>query len=83
MEGLINGFLNISRLESNKIYLDKERFDPDMLISESITEFKLVAKDFNIDFQQSCVVSVLTDRYKISSALSTLLNNAMKYSLGV
>ncbi len=80
MEGLINGFLNISRLESNKIYLDKERFDLDVLISESLAEFKLVAKDFNIDFQQSCVVSVLADRYKISSVLSNLLNNAMKYS---
>lgn len=38
MTTMINGFLNISRLESGKIHIDKEEFDMETLIAETIEE---------------------------------------------
>jgi len=80
MESLINGFLDIARLESNKIYLDRGIFRLDTLISETIEESLLTSRGFEINFRTVCEVTVLADRNKISSVLSNLLNNAIKYS---
>jgi two-component system sensor histidine kinase VicK len=79
METLINGFLNIARLESNKIYLDRESFRLDLLISEIIEEFSLTASGFDIRFRTE-EITVSADRNKIGSVISNLLNNAVKYS---
>jgi K+-sensing histidine kinase KdpD len=35
MAAMINGFLNVSRLESGKINIDKQRFDMAELVKES------------------------------------------------
>lgn len=80
MESLINGFLNISRLESGRIYLDNELFDLDLLIEEIIADNVVMAQGFEFNFRSKSNVSIRADRYKIGSVLTNLLGNAVKYS---
>jgi len=80
MTGLINGFLDISRLESGKIHLDKSHFNLDELILENIEETSLLNTSHHIIFNACPQVSVVADRDKISSVISNIIGNAVKYS---
>ncbi|MEO6522766.1 MAG: PAS domain S-box protein [Mucilaginibacter sp.] len=80
MTDMINGFLNVSRLESGKIVIDKQNFQLDALVSEVIDEIKLSVNSHHIHFDNCPPIYVIADRDKISSVISNLLGNAIKYS---
>lgn len=80
MTNLINGFLNVTLLESGKIQLNTERFDLVPLISEMIEDINLQKKVGNIHFKLSVPAFVEADRDKIGQVISNLLSNAIKYS---
>jgi len=80
MASMINGFLNISRLESGKMQIDKESFDLCQLVNETVDEMKLTATTHSITFNICDPVIIDADRDKISSVISNLLSNAVKYS---
>jgi|GEM_PF-873877 len=80
MSGMINGFLNISRLETGKIAIEKENFNIDQLVEEVISEVKLTITSHNIELVPCAPVVVYADRDKITSVISNLVNNAVKYS---
>lgn len=80
MTGLINGFLDISRLESGKLQIEKKDFDIEALIIELIEETRFTAPDHSINFTASGSKLIYADRDKIGSVISNLLNNATKYS---
>lgn len=80
MTSLINSFLNISRLESGKLLIEKKPFRMDDLISESVDEIRLIAADHILRIVHSDRVEVLADRDKIGSVILNLLSNAVKYS---
>ncbi|WP_237487928.1 ATP-binding protein [Hufsiella arboris] len=79
MSGLINGFLNISRLESGKIHLDLSEFRLDELIREIVDEVGLTAggQEFEINCEE---ITVSADHDKIGTVLTNLLSNAVKYA---
>jgi PAS domain S-box-containing protein len=80
MSAMINGFLNVSRLESGKIHLDKHEFDMEQLISEVIDEIIITVTTHEIGFTPCQPAMVNADRNKISSVISNLVSNAVKYS---
>ncbi|MGY3211508.1 PAS domain S-box protein [Mucilaginibacter sp. HD30] len=80
MSTMINGFLNISRLESGKIQINKQPFIIGDLIVEVIGEINLTGPAHIIELQKCDKVVLLADREKISSVLVNLLSNAVKYS---
>ncbi|MDB5144550.1 MAG: sensor protein [Mucilaginibacter sp.] len=80
MSTMINGFLNISRLESGKILIDKRPFIIGDLIREVIGEINLTGLTHIIELQSCDKVVLNADREKISSVLANLLSNAVKYS---
>ncbi|MBE9586670.1 PAS domain S-box protein [Mucilaginibacter sp. JRF] len=80
MSNMINGFLNISRLESGKIFIEKSAFDLDQLIKEVIEDSTLTSASHNVKYNGSRKIDVFADRDKISSVISNLLSNAIKYS---
>ncbi|QJD95861.1 PAS domain S-box protein [Mucilaginibacter robiniae] len=80
MTALINGFLNVSRLESGKIQVNKQTFLMDELVKEMTEEAALIQSTHKIVFLPCNPVSVLADRDKIGSVISNLLSNAIKYS---
>ncbi|MCQ6956427.1 PAS domain S-box protein [Mucilaginibacter aquariorum] len=80
MTTMINSFLNISRLESGKLLIEKGPFGLDKLIAEVIEEMKLTVTSHAINLHTCEKVNILADRDKISSVISNLLSNAVKYS---
>jgi PAS domain S-box-containing protein len=80
MSSLINGFLNISRLESGKLDIVAQPFDLVPLIHEQLDEIRLTVTSHNFRFEASQNVPVFADREKIASVLSNLMSNAVKYS---
>jgi PAS domain S-box-containing protein len=80
MTTMINGFLNISRLESGKIQIDKQLFNLEALIHEVADEMKVTASTHTINTDECDSVEVNADQDKIQSVISNLISNAEKYS---
>ena len=80
MSKMINGFLNISRLESGKLLIEKQSFALEDLLYELIEESILIANSHEVRFEQCNPVQIYADRDKIGSVISNLISNAIKYS---
>lgn len=80
MSAMINGFLNISRLESGKIHIEKQDFDIEALVNDVIEETKLTVSTHLIHFAKCPPIRVKADRDKIGSVISNFISNAIKYS---
>lgn len=80
MTTMINGFLNVSRLESGEIHIDKQRFDMKDLIKEIQEETVSANTTHNIIFDPVLTTWVNGDRDKIGQVITNLISNALKYS---
>lgn len=80
MNSLINGFLNLSNLESGKIRLNLQEFDIKDLIDELMEEVMLINAVHNLTVLPAPSFNVYGDREKIGQVISNLLSNAIKYS---
>ncbi|MBK0378923.1 PAS domain S-box protein [Mucilaginibacter segetis] len=80
MGTMINGFLNISRLESGKLQIEKQDFNIDELLKEVIAEQEMFVSTHTIKMELCDNAVVHADRDKIGSVVSNLLSNAVKYS---
>lgn len=80
MSTMINGFLNVSRLESGKIQLEKQKFVLNELIDSIIDENKLMVNSHEISFSTCNPIVVEADMEKIGSVITNLISNAVKYS---
>lgn len=80
METMISGFLNVSRLESGKMQIDKREFNLQELLYENIKETELTLSSHQIRFIPDEPVLIQADQDKISLVVSNLLSNAVKYS---
>ena len=80
MSAMINGFLNVSRLESAKMLIDKQDFYLDELLTEITNEIALTSSTHTIEIYNCGHVKINADRDKIESVISNLLSNAVKYS---
>ncbi|MBG6234270.1 PAS domain S-box-containing protein [Pedobacter sp. CAN_A7] len=80
MNNMIRSFLDLSRLEAGKIYLEYEEFTIEKLIAEIVEEVSLTDKSHTILFSTCKPLSVYADREKIGQVINNLLGNAIKYS---
>jgi two-component system sensor histidine kinase VicK len=80
MTTLINGFLNISRLESGKIHIDKQRFDMALLVKETEEESIATISSHKIVFAPVEQTFVNADRDKIGQVINNFISNSVKYS---
>jgi len=80
MTSMINGFLNMSRLESGKIHIDKRLFDMAQLVKEAEEESLASVTSHQVVFAPVEHTPVIADRDKIGQVITNLINNAVKYS---
>lgn len=80
MNSMINGFLNVSRLDSGQMHMDKKNFDFQILLSEIEHEVLSTNHSRNFIFKSSGSLSLNADRDKISQVIHNLIGNAIKYS---
>ncbi|WP_345954803.1 ATP-binding protein [Mucilaginibacter sp. PAMB04168] len=80
MTTLINGFLNVSRLESGKIQIDKQVFDMALLVKEVEEESITTITSHKVVFAPVVETIVKADRDKIGQVINNFISNAVKYS---
>ncbi|UEG54628.1 PAS domain-containing protein [Mucilaginibacter daejeonensis] len=80
MTGIINGFLNVTRLESGKIHIDKQHFALGELIKETDEEISATVSGHTVIFECTEELIVEADRDKIGQVINNLVSNAVKYS---
>lgn len=80
MNSMINGFLNISRLESGQLHIERTAFDFHILFSEIEDEVLSTNDNRTFVFSPSGQTLVHADREKIAQVLHNLIGNAIKYS---
>lgn len=80
MTSMINGFLNISRLDSGKMLLTQTNFDLKALFSELEDEVLSTVHTHEVVFEQPETIELYADREKISQVIHNLIGNAVKYS---
>lgn len=80
MAAMINGFLNLSRLESARLIIEKSNFDLSTIIADVVKETELTAPTHRISLMNHEKMIINSDHDKINSVISNLLSNAVKYS---
>jgi PAS domain S-box-containing protein len=81
MTDMINGFLNISRLESGKLHIDKIEFDLFELIEEIEIDYRIQYSNHHLIFPEPKSIMINADRLKVSQVINNLVSNAVKYSV--
>lgn len=79
---LIGDLLDISRIESGKLPLNKKGFSLLKLVTETIEDIKASEPSHHINFElmHAADVEVYADKDRITQVLNNLLTNAIKYS---
>lgn len=80
MSSMVNSFLNISQLEGGTILLRKEPLQIGELVAQVIDEIRFAAGTHEIRYLPEGDVIVFADRDKLSSVVTNLIHNAIKYS---
>lgn len=80
MNSMINGFLNVSRLDSGQLHLIKTVFDFQSLFAEIEDEVLSTIKTHHFLFKGPGKIMIHADREKIAQVLHNLIGNAVKYS---
>lgn len=80
MNSMINGFLNVSRLDSGQLHLIKTVFDFQSLFAEIEDEVLSTIKTHHFLFKAPGKIMIHADREKIAQVLHNLVGNAVKYS---
>jgi len=80
MTAMINGFLNVSRLEAGQIHIDKQQFDMALLVKEVEEESTVTITTHEIVFAPVEETFVNADRDKIGQVVNNFISNAVKYS---
>ena len=78
---LVHNMLELTKLDSGSMSLDKTDFDINEMISNILENYKVLKDGKTISFEhgESCVIS--GDKDLIKTALRNLIDNAVKYSL--
>ncbi len=81
---LIDDMLDISRMRTGRLELNKEIFDLNNLVHEIVERFQSQIEEacdkFTFDSQEVCLIEA--DPYRIEQVIVNLLTNAMKYGKG-
>jgi len=80
MTALINGFLDMKRVETGKIPIDRQVFDMAELIKESEEESIAMISSHTVVFAPVERTIVEADRDKIGQVITNLISNSVKYS---
>ena len=81
--GLINEILDLSRIESGKLTIDPEPFDPRDLIDSVVAQHRSLAAQKGVELQWEDVdtpTEVMLDRQRVRQILVNLIGNALKFT---
>ncbi len=77
---LISEILDLSRIEENKMELQKKVFSLNDLVAETVQDINYTNTQHNIEVNQDYKCNVLADKDRIGQVLINFITNAIKYS---
>lgn len=77
---LVNDMLDVSRIETGKLSLNKSNFELQKLIEQVVEDMKVAAPSHSIIFKSNYRFWINGDSERIESAIINLITNAVKYS---
>ncbi|MES2447708.1 MAG: ATP-binding protein [Bacteroidota bacterium] len=80
MTAMINAFLNVSRIESGQIHLEKTTFNFTEVVIDVMEELELCSTGYELGLPCRDAIVVNADKDKIFSVVTNLMANAIKYS---
>ncbi|MEX6626054.1 response regulator [Tenacibaculum salmonis] len=82
IQNIVDNILDLSKLEENKLTLNKKPVDFSLLITKLYTDYQILFYKKNISFTVSKTpnVNILIDEELFTSALNNLLHNALKFT---
>jgi len=80
LEQLVGGLLDISRIQTGKLFFQKEKFPLYPLIKEVMDMIQGMTEKHAIIYQGKRSFMLYADRFRIYQVLTNLLTNAVKYS---
>ena len=81
--GIVNDFLDVSRLEQGKLTLNKENVDLVAMIEKAVQKLSVLAesKKLSLKFESKDVdMPVLADRERVKQVIFNLISNAINYT---
>ena len=79
---LISELLDLSKIETGQLQLNKQRFELNELVSETVRDLQQTTESHLITFQNGVKAEIDGDRDRIGQVLTNLLSNAVKYPPG-
>ncbi|MFT3933646.1 MAG: ATP-binding protein [Chitinophagaceae bacterium] len=81
LEKLIKGLLDVSNIQSGQLKLEKEPFNMDQLLDETIAAAQMLSNTHIITRNNKLNdLEIMADRRRIEQVMVNLLSNAIKYS---
>ncbi|WP_293312475.1 PAS domain-containing sensor histidine kinase [Pedobacter sp. UBA5917] len=80
MTNMINGFLNLARLESGKMFIESAPFELHTFLEEIAEETHMLYSQHRFVFPETGSVTVNGDTGKLAQVVNNLIGNAVKYS---
>lgn len=78
---LVEDLLDVSRIQSGKLPLEKEEFDVVSLIKETANNIQLITGSHKVVVEsESQQVVIYADKYRIDEVINNLVSNAIKFS---
>lgn len=82
LNNLVSDMLTVSKLQSNNVSLNKEKFDIVYIAKNVFDTFKILNEHdgYNITFEAPKSILVFGDKEKIKQVMANLISNAVKYA---
>lgn len=80
LQELVNDLLDVSRIQTGKLYFNKSKFNLTDLITEAIELLQPTTRNQEIIFDTKRKFTVFADRFRLYQVLTNLITNASKYS---
>jgi len=81
LTGILNDFLSLEKLESNKVRYEPRSITLDEFLDEILEDLKLITKqNQSIQIEKTGTLVIQTDPHLLKNILFNLLSNAIKYS---
>jgi len=81
---IINDILDVSKMESEKLLIDKHNFNIDKMLKNSIDLIRFTAKEkglkIKVDYSKEGAKRLYGDSLRISQVITNLLSNAIKFT---
>lgn len=80
LQELVNGLLDVSRLQTGKLTFKFEKINFTELVEETVEEMKGSTKQQQLILEKKVTTRINGDRFRLYQVITNIINNAIKYS---